>query len=100
MSRTCTWGWHPDTTRAALALRDTLLEDDIDHVVMTGDLTHGGRASELRSFSRIFAPLLAKGRITLVPGDRDRLGDDVATAIQPGARVSIAKADRPAHHSL
>lgn len=99
-------GMHPDNTRAAEALRDTLLDDKVDHVVMTGDLTHGGRASELRSFTRIFAPLLEEGRLTLVPGDRDRLGDDVAAAIQSGPRVSTATAeglhivrfDSSAHH--
>ena len=79
--------------RGAIALRDTLLKARVDHVVVSGDLTHRGRASELESFRRIFAPLESTTRITLVPGDHDRLGDDVAGAIQPGPRVSVATSD-------
>ncbi len=79
--------------RGAIALRDTLLNAHVDHLVVSGDLTYRGRASELESFRRIFAPLESTTRITLVPGNHDRLGDDVAGVIQPGPRVSVAASE-------
>jgi Icc protein len=84
-------GKGPDTERSALAIRDALLAAQIDHVVVTGDLTHRGRVNELALFWRIFAPLAARDRITVVPGNHDRLGDDVADTIQAGARVAVTE---------
>lgn len=78
-----------ETERRAIALRDAVMATDDHHVVVTGDITHGGRIAELASFWRIFAPLAAHDRITVVPGNHDRLGDDVADAIQAGPRVSV-----------
>jgi len=40
-------------------------------------------------FWRIFAPLAAQDRLTVVPGNHDRLGDDVADAIMGGPRVGV-----------
>ena len=64
----------------------------VDHVVVTGDVTHRGRRSELQLFQEVFAPLLAAGRMTVVPGNHDRLGEDLNEAIMPGARVQVARA--------
>lgn len=86
-------GKSPDSDRRAEAIRDALIAADVDHVVMTGDLTHRGRSEELSRFFRIFAPLLARDRLTLVPGNHDRLGDDVADAIQAGPRVTVSEID-------
>jgi 3',5'-cyclic AMP phosphodiesterase CpdA len=85
-------GRSPETERRAIAIRDALMASEADHVVVTGDLTHRGRASELASFWRIFEPLRALGRLTIVPGNHDRLGDDLGEAIQAGPRVSIETA--------
>ena len=76
-----------------MALRDTLKEADVDQVVVTGDLSYRGRDSELESFHRIFTPLQPRTQLTLVPGNRDRLGDDVAGRIQPGPRVSVVSGE-------
>jgi 3',5'-cyclic AMP phosphodiesterase CpdA len=75
-----------------MAIRDAVLAAEADHVVVTGDLTHRGRATELATFWSIFAPLESLKRLTVVPGNHDRLGDDVADAIQAGARVEITRA--------
>jgi 3',5'-cyclic-AMP phosphodiesterase len=84
-------GKSPETEHSAIAIRDALLAAEIDHVVVTGDLTHRGRVSELALFWRIFAPLAARNRVTVIPGNHDRLGDDVADAIQNGPRVAVTQ---------
>lgn len=73
--------------RCAQAFVDRAMVERIDHVVVTGDLTNRGRREELSRFHEIFAPLHAARRLTLVPGNHDRLGHDVAGEIQQGARV-------------
>ena len=82
-------GKNADTERRAHALCDSLVAAEIDHVVVTGDLTHRGRTSELALFRRIFAPLAARGKLTLIPGNHDRLGDDLGDELQQGPRVSV-----------
>lgn len=64
-----------------------LVAEDIDHVLCTGDITHRGREEEFEAFIDVFAPLLDAGRLTLVPGNHDRCGDDVADSIMHGERV-------------
>ncbi|HEX6837190.1 MAG TPA: metallophosphoesterase [Polyangia bacterium] len=59
----------------------------VDHVVVSGDVTDRGRADEQARFERLFAPLAAAGRLTVVPGNHDRLGDDLGARLQSGARV-------------
>jgi len=76
----------------ARGLCRALLEHAVDHVVVTGDLTHRGRTTEWTTFRDIFAPFLRNHRMTLVPGNHDRLGDDVAGEIMPGERVQVETA--------
>ena len=76
--------------RTALAVErlcHTLLEERVEHVLLTGDVTHRGRRSELLLFRQIFAPLLRLGRLVLVPGNHDRLGDDLGRELMPEGRV-------------
>lgn len=63
----------------------------IHRVILTGDVTHRGLRSELDSFRSIFAPLLDEGRVVVVPGNHDRLGDDVAASLMPGPRVQAER---------
>jgi 3',5'-cyclic AMP phosphodiesterase CpdA len=70
-----------EVTRAVAALAA------VDHVIVSGDLTHRGRKDELGRFERLFAPLVAAGRVTVVPGNHDRLGDDLGARLRDGARV-------------
>ena len=81
------------TDRAAVLLRDALLAGQVDDVLLTGDVTHRGRREELATFERIFAPL--RDRLLVVPGNHDRLGDDVAGRFMHG-RVEVER--RPGLH--
>lgn len=56
-------------------------------MLLTGDVTHRGRRDELHLFQALFAPLLRSGRLLAVPGNHDRLGDDVGGALMDGPRV-------------
>src|SRR3954468_4085821 len=78
-----------DETRATQLCR-ALVEIGVDHVVVTGDITHRGRRRELALFERAFAPLLEAGAVTVVPGNHDRLGEDLDQEIMPGARVQTS----------
>ncbi len=73
----------------ARAIADTLIATKVDHVVVTGDLTHRGRNSELEAYHDAFAPLIARGKVTVIPGNHDRLGDDVRERIMQGGRVQV-----------
>jgi Icc protein len=68
----------------------------VDDVLLTGDVTHRGRREELARFERIFAPLLEAGRLALVPGNHDRMGDDAARGLMRGGRVGVTS--RPGLH--
>lgn len=76
-----------ETNASARRLCDSLVEAGIELVIATGDLTHRGTRRELAEFRRIFAPLLDGGRMILIPGNHDCLGDDVSGAFMPGRRV-------------
>jgi 3',5'-cyclic AMP phosphodiesterase CpdA len=73
----------------ARLLCDLLVAAEVDHVVVTGDITHRGRAEELVTFEQIFAPLAARERLTVIPGNHDRLTDDVGPRLMRGGRVEI-----------
>jgi len=73
-----------------------LLENNVDDVVITGDITHRGRLCEYQKFQEIFAPLFDAKKICVVPGNHDRLGDDVAQMLMSGARVAVQS--RPGLH--
>jgi len=73
--------------RAAVRIRDALLGGAIDHVVISGDLTERGRRTELARFEELFGPLQRAGRLSIVPGNHDRLTDDVGARIMRGGRV-------------
>jgi Icc protein len=85
-------GLGPGVVGKAEAFADALIEAEIDHVVVTGDLTEAGRVSAYRDFQRVFAPLIDSGRVTIVPGNHDRLGDDVGRDFMDGRRVDVVKA--------
>ncbi|MEK9152543.1 MAG: metallophosphoesterase [Patescibacteria group bacterium] len=78
---------------AALALRETLEAEKVDHVIVTGDVTDHGRGAELRQFDAIFGPWREAGRLTVVPGNHDRLGDEVSEKMMTGPRVDFTRRD-------
>lgn len=73
---------------AARRICEAVRSARVDVLVVTGDLTHRGRMEEFEQFREAFGPLARTGRLLVVPGNHDRLGDDVADEIQSGARVS------------
>lgn len=66
---------------------EATLAAGIDHVIVSGDVTDRGRAVDCVRFERLVAPLAACGRLTVIPGNHDRLGDDVGARLRGGARV-------------
>ncbi|NTX41238.1 metallophosphoesterase [Myxococcus sp. CA051A] len=77
----------PDSDASAQALLSAVQASRADHVVLTGDLTHQGSREEYRRFVDIFAPLLDTGRLTFIPGNHDRPGEDVGGAWMDGLKV-------------
>jgi 3',5'-cyclic AMP phosphodiesterase CpdA len=80
------------STDRAEALVKRLIADDIEHVVVTGDLTHEGAHAEFALFLDVFAPLFRNGRLTFIPGNHDRTGEDSGSDWMNGQRV------RTEHH--
>src|SRR4051794_2890696 len=75
--------------RRAGALSALLGSAGIEHLLVTGDITHRGRHNELSRFRDIFQPWISRGKLTAVPGNHDCLGDDIATEIMSGTRVAV-----------
>lgn len=77
---------------ATRELCQALAYSDVDAVLMTGDVTHRGRVGELELFHRLCSPLLETGKVVIVPGNHDRLGDDVAGRLMgQGGRVQVSE---------
>jgi 3',5'-cyclic AMP phosphodiesterase CpdA len=74
---------------AAFRLREALLDEDVGHVIVTGDVTHRGRTREADRFHELFQPLARQGKLTLIPGNHDRLNDDVRPRLMDGPRVQL-----------
>lgn len=84
------------TDQAARRLVAALQGAGVALALVTGDVTDGGRLSELARFEAIFRPLLDEGRVVLVPGNHDRLGEDAARLMMGGRRVDVVS--RPGLH--
>jgi 3',5'-cyclic AMP phosphodiesterase CpdA len=76
-----------------LNLLEHLESAGVDHLVISGDITHRGRRAELQLFYELFGPYLRQRRLTVVPGNHDRNGDGVAAVLMPGARVQVDRAE-------
>ena len=74
-------------SHAAHRLCAALVALGVHRVIVTGDITHRGLRAELALFHSAFAPLLEQGRLIVVPGNHDRLGDDVGGELMTGPRV-------------
>ncbi|MGC3996004.1 MAG: metallophosphoesterase [Anaeromyxobacter sp.] len=89
-------GRDPVTDRAAHLLARALEEAGPLITFVTGDVTHRGLLSELARFEAIFRRPLDAGRMVVVPGNHDRLADDVRRSIMPRGRVDVV--ERPGLH--
>jgi 3',5'-cyclic-AMP phosphodiesterase len=79
--------------RRAARLVDALLAEAVDHVVLTGDVTHNGRIEEYELFEALFRPLRERGLLTVVPGNHDCGGENVAELLADELRVSVDTRD-------
>lgn len=77
-------------TAAVLALRQAIAENGVDHTVVTGDITEHGTRHEFDLFKSAFKDLLDRGRLTLVPGNHDRLNDEAAKEFMDGRLKTVA----------
>ncbi|MCP3144826.1 metallophosphoesterase family protein [Pyxidicoccus xibeiensis] len=80
-----------ESDASARALVEALQAERVDHVVVTGDLTHQGARAEYQRFGEIFAPFLDTGRLTFIPGNHDRPGQDVGERWMDGQKVLTVK---------
>jgi Icc protein len=85
-----------EADRALEGMCQALVRRTVDHVVVTGDITHRGRHKEWERFRRAFVPLHEQGRVTIVPGNHDRMNEDVAAEMMPEGRVAVET--RPGLH--
>src|SRR5260370_10954500 len=85
-------GVSPGVDRAAERLCQALLREHPGPVLLSGDVTHNGRRAEMERFRHLFGPLIRAGRWIVVPGNHDRLGDDLGQALMTGGRVQAAQA--------
>jgi 3',5'-cyclic-AMP phosphodiesterase len=81
-------GRSPEHDAVVARLREAA--DGCDHVIVTGDVTNRGRREELLRFEALFGDLARAGRLSVVPGNHDRLGDDVGARLMRGGRVAAA----------
>jgi len=82
-------GRSAETNSNAARLAELLEASDIDYVIATGDITHRGTWRELALFRLMFGSLAAAGRLIVVPGNHDCLGDDISRTLMPGERVQV-----------
>ncbi len=82
-------GQSPAHQQAAARLVEAIVDAQIDHVVLSGDVTHSGRIDEYELYLAVFRPLLRAKRLTVIPGNHDRSGEDVAELLSDGLRVSV-----------
>jgi Icc protein len=73
----------------ARALCQAHIDSSVHHVVVTGDITNKGRDVEMSLFLDVFAPLIRQGRLTVIPGNHDRVGEDAGRALMKGRRVAV-----------
>lgn len=78
--------------QTAKALRDAVETMRVDRVIVTGDLTESGRDAEFAQFNELFGSLRDSGRLVVVPGNHDRLGDEVARHMMAD-RVDVVRED-------
>lgn len=81
------FGMRTSLEDASARLVETLYHRAVDHVVVSGDITNRGRAEELERFWARWSPLREVTTLSVVPGNHDRLGDDVAGSLMDEQRV-------------
>lgn len=75
------------------AIETALSHYEVDHVVATGDITDGGSRADYAVFQEIFRHWIKKERLTVVPGNHDRLGQNCGSLMMMGRNVAVTEAD-------
>jgi 3',5'-cyclic AMP phosphodiesterase CpdA len=78
-------------------LVDRALGREPHHVLLTGDLTALGDEVEFAHVRSLFAPLLAEGRLTVIPGNHDRYTDTPRSRVFERMFASELKSEMPEH---
>lgn len=86
-------GYSPERLRVATAIRHRLQVLHVDMVLVTGDTTEHGRTEEYKQFRTLFAEYIDTDRLIILPGNHDRLGNDVAKEMMQNQRVRIERRD-------
>ncbi len=84
------------TDHAARQLAVAVEDAGAAAVILTGDVTHRGRELELLRFESLFRRSIRQGRMVLVPGNPDRLGEDAGARLMAEGRVAVSS--RPGLH--
>ncbi len=77
------------TDRAAQLLAVSLEDAGVSTAIVTGDVTHRGRESEMARFEAAFRRVRGHRRLVVVPGNHDRLTEDAGRRFMPCARVDV-----------
>ncbi|MEM7152709.1 MAG: metallophosphoesterase [Myxococcota bacterium] len=85
------FGAGPQLERTTQRLVRSLMRRAVDHVVISGDVTDRGRWEEYERFWACLAPLRQVTEVSVVPGNHDRLGQDVAGTIMENHRVLTSR---------
>ncbi len=59
------------SVKVARKLLAALREEEVDHLLVTGDLTLSGEASEFERAAELLAPFAKEGKLTVLPGNHD-----------------------------
>lgn len=86
-------GRNESTNYIAVKLCESLIRENIDEVVLTGDITHKGKLQELQLFNNIFNRLIQNNKLIMVPGNHDCLNDNIAQYIQNKKIIKYIKND-------
>lgn len=82
-------------TKRLIELKDSLKRQEVDHIMLTGDITDTGKQQQWDKFQEIFKELMNK--IVLVPGNHDRVGDDVAQQMMDKRVETLTLSDEMIH---
>jgi 3',5'-cyclic AMP phosphodiesterase CpdA len=77
------------TDRSAHLLAASLEDAGVSTAIVTGDVTHRGRDSEMARFEAAFRRIRSHSRLVVVPGNHDRLTEDAGRRFMPCARVDV-----------
>jgi 3',5'-cyclic AMP phosphodiesterase CpdA len=58
------------------------LREEVDHLIVTGDLTMSGEPTEFQRVAELLAPFAREGRLTVLPGNHDVWTEEAASTFR------------------